>query len=208
MMQEGSVEDRAQQLITFGVPADVANSLRQRRVRRWVRRSWRYTARHVNRRWPCGGTVLSENAAAWPGLSLSATEDPFVGTDGNEAPGRRPGRRPDGGARRAGALVDGAGPGRRRFGFSLGSGNRLRDDGSSCPPHPRWFRGGEFGERRHEQLIHLRAQVGQGRGALEAGGAEDAFEHIGFRGSADGQAQAGNAVDTQFFEGLVASASA
>ena len=54
--------------------------LRQRRVRRWDRRSWRYTARHANRRWPMPD---GHSRTPRPGrdLSLSATDDPFVGTD-------------------------------------------------------------------------------------------------------------------------------
>ena len=69
-------------------------------------------------------------------------------------------------------------------------------------------RRGEFPEGRQEQLIHPRAQVGQGRGAGVAGGAEDAFERIGGSGGADRKAKAGNAVGAELFEGLDASASA
>ncbi len=66
-----------------------------------------------------------------------------------------------------------------------------------------WFRRGEFPQGRQKQLVHLRAQVGQGRGAGMAGGAEDAFERIGGSGGADGKAQAGNAIRAELFEGLV-----
>jgi pimeloyl-ACP methyl ester carboxylesterase len=80
MMREGSVEDRAQQLITFGVPADVANSFA---AAQGPQMGQAILALYRSARQPAmadAGTAL-ENAAARPGLSLSATEDPFVGTD-------------------------------------------------------------------------------------------------------------------------------
>ena len=54
--------------------------LPQRRVRRWVGRSWRCTARRANRRWP---TPDGHSRTLRPGQDcrLLATEDPFVGTD-------------------------------------------------------------------------------------------------------------------------------
>ena len=70
--------------------------------------------------------------------------------------------------------------------------------------HPRSHsRRGEFPEGGQKQLVHLRAQVGQGRGAGIAGGAEDAFERVGGGGGADGKAQAGNAIRAELFKGLV-----
>lgn len=79
MMQDGSVEDRAQQLVGFGIPADVANSFaaaagpEMGRAILAVYRSARQPALAE------AGREL-ESAAARPGLSIVATEDPFVGT--------------------------------------------------------------------------------------------------------------------------------
>jgi pimeloyl-ACP methyl ester carboxylesterase len=80
MMQEGSVEDRAQQLVTFGIPADVATSFAAAQGPEMGRA---ILALYRSARQPAmaeAGKAL-ENAAARPGLSLWATEDPFVGTD-------------------------------------------------------------------------------------------------------------------------------
>ncbi|MCV7173424.1 alpha/beta hydrolase [Mycobacterium manitobense] len=80
MMQDGSVEDRAQQLVAFGIPLDVATSFaaaqgpEMGRAILEVYRSARQPALA-----DAGKTL--EKAAARPGLSLLATEDPFVGTE-------------------------------------------------------------------------------------------------------------------------------
>ena len=80
MMQEGSVQDRAQQLVTFGIPPDVATSFAAAQGPEMGRA---ILALYRSARQPAmadAGRAL-ENAAARPGLSLWATEDPFVGTD-------------------------------------------------------------------------------------------------------------------------------
>ncbi|MDO3634858.1 alpha/beta fold hydrolase [Mycolicibacterium arseniciresistens] len=80
MMQDGSVDDRAQQLVAFGIPLDVATSFaaaqgpEMGRAILEVYRSARQPALAD------AGKAL-EKAAARPGLSLLATEDPFVGTE-------------------------------------------------------------------------------------------------------------------------------
>ncbi|WP_193047001.1 alpha/beta fold hydrolase [Mycolicibacterium baixiangningiae] len=79
MMQDGSVEDRAQQLVTYGIPADVATSFA---AAQGPEMGQAILALYRSARQPAladAGRAL-ENAAARPGLSLSATEDPFVGT--------------------------------------------------------------------------------------------------------------------------------
>ncbi|MEV3905944.1 alpha/beta hydrolase [Mycobacterium sp. NPDC050551] len=80
MMQDGSVEDRAQQLAAFGVPHDVATSFARAQGPEMGRA---ILAVYRSARQPVladAGKAL-ENAAARPGLSLLATEDPFVGTE-------------------------------------------------------------------------------------------------------------------------------
>jgi pimeloyl-ACP methyl ester carboxylesterase len=80
MMQDGSVEDRAQQLVSVGIPADVANSFAAAQGPEMARA---ILAVYRSARQPAlaeAGRSL-ENAAARPGLSLLATEDPFVGTE-------------------------------------------------------------------------------------------------------------------------------
>jgi pimeloyl-ACP methyl ester carboxylesterase len=80
MMQDGTVEDRAQQLVAFGIPADVANSFA---AAQGPEMGQAILALYRSARQPAmadSGRAL-ENAAARPGLSLSATEDPFVGSD-------------------------------------------------------------------------------------------------------------------------------
>jgi pimeloyl-ACP methyl ester carboxylesterase len=80
MMQDGSVEDRAQQLAGFGVPHDVAMSFA---AAQGPEMSQAILAVYRSARQPAlaeAGRAL-ENAAARPGLSLLATEDPFVGTE-------------------------------------------------------------------------------------------------------------------------------
>ena len=80
MMQDGPVQDRAQQLTTFGIPAAVATSFAAAQGSDMGRA---ILALYRSARQPAmaeAGRAL-ENASARPGLSLSATEDPFVGTD-------------------------------------------------------------------------------------------------------------------------------
>ncbi|KUI38742.1 alpha/beta hydrolase [Mycobacterium sp. IS-1496] len=80
MMQDGSVQDRAHQLTEFGVPVTVAASFA---AAQGPEMGQAILALYRSARQPAladAGRAL-ENAAARPGLSLSATEDPFVGTD-------------------------------------------------------------------------------------------------------------------------------
>ncbi|MDZ4264493.1 MAG: alpha/beta hydrolase [Mycobacterium sp.] len=80
MMQDGSVEDRVQQLLAFGIPADVASSFAAAQGPEMGRA---ILALYRSARQPAlaeAGKALEE-AAARPGLSLLATEDPFVGTE-------------------------------------------------------------------------------------------------------------------------------
>lgn len=80
MAQDGSVEERAQQLASFGIPSDVATSFA---AAQGPEMSRAILAVYRSARQPAladAGRAL-ENAAARPGLSLVATEDPFVGTD-------------------------------------------------------------------------------------------------------------------------------
>lgn len=80
MMQDGSVQDRTQQLVAFGVPADVAASFATALGPEMGRA---ILALYRSARQPAladAGRAL-ENAAARPGLSLVATEDPFVGSE-------------------------------------------------------------------------------------------------------------------------------
>lgn len=80
MMQEGSVQDRAQQLESFGIPASVATSFA---AAQGSEMGEAILALYRSARQPAlseAGKAL-ENAAARPGLSLSATEDLFVGTE-------------------------------------------------------------------------------------------------------------------------------
>jgi pimeloyl-ACP methyl ester carboxylesterase len=79
-MQDGSVEERAKQLATYGIPSEVATSFA---AAQGPEMSRAILAVYRSARQPAladAGRAL-ENAAAWPGLSLVATEDPFVGTD-------------------------------------------------------------------------------------------------------------------------------
>ncbi|KUH80369.1 MULTISPECIES: alpha/beta hydrolase [unclassified Mycobacterium] len=75
-----SVEDRAQQLTDFGIPADVAKSFAAEQGPEMAKA---ILALYRSARQPAladAGRAL-ENAAARPGLSLLATEDPYVGSD-------------------------------------------------------------------------------------------------------------------------------
>jgi pimeloyl-ACP methyl ester carboxylesterase len=80
MMQDGPVEQRAQQLATVDIPQDIAMSFAAAQDSQMGRA---ILALYRSARQPAladAGRTL-ENAAARPGLSLVATEDPFVGTD-------------------------------------------------------------------------------------------------------------------------------
>ena len=80
MAQDGSVAERAQRLATFGIPSEVATSFA---AAQGPEMSRAILAVYRSARQPAladAGRAL-ENAAARPGLSLVATEDPFVGTD-------------------------------------------------------------------------------------------------------------------------------
>jgi pimeloyl-ACP methyl ester carboxylesterase len=80
MMQDGSVEERAEQLTAFGIPTDVATLFAAAQGPEMGRA---ILALYRSARQPAladAGRAL-ENAAARPGLSLLVTQDPFVGTD-------------------------------------------------------------------------------------------------------------------------------
>ena len=80
MMQQGSVQDRARQLADFGIPQDVATSFAAAQgpeMGRAILALYRSASQPAL---ADAGRAL-EKAAARPGLSLVATEDPFVGTD-------------------------------------------------------------------------------------------------------------------------------
>ncbi|MEO3760216.1 alpha/beta hydrolase [Mycobacterium sp. B14F4] len=79
-MMAGSLEDRAQQLADFGVPAGAAASFAAAQGPEMGRA---ILALYRSARQPAmadAGKAL-ENAAARPGLSVLATEDPFVGSE-------------------------------------------------------------------------------------------------------------------------------
>jgi hypothetical protein len=63
-------------------------------------------------------------------------------------------------------------------------------------------RRGELPERGEEELVHAGAEVGEGRSAGVAGGAEDALEGVGRGGAADGETQARDAVGAELLERL------
>jgi pimeloyl-ACP methyl ester carboxylesterase len=80
MMRDGSVQDRVQQLLAFGIPADVTGSFAAAQGPEMGRA---ILALYRSARQPAladAGKSLA-NVAARPGLSLLATEDPFVGTE-------------------------------------------------------------------------------------------------------------------------------
>jgi pimeloyl-ACP methyl ester carboxylesterase len=80
MMQDGSEQDRAQQLVTFGIPPEVANSFAAAQGLEMGQAILALYRSAIQPALADAGRAL-ENAAARPGLSLSASEDPFVGTD-------------------------------------------------------------------------------------------------------------------------------
>jgi pimeloyl-ACP methyl ester carboxylesterase len=77
-MLGGTTEDRARQMVALGIPTDIANSIaaaqgpEMGRAILLLYRSARQPAMAE------AGRAL-ENAAARPGLSLMATEDPYIG---------------------------------------------------------------------------------------------------------------------------------
>jgi len=80
IMRDGSIEDRAQQLATLGLPADIATSFA---AAQGPEMSTAILALYRSACQPAmadAGRAL-ENAAARPGLSILATDDPFVGSD-------------------------------------------------------------------------------------------------------------------------------
>jgi pimeloyl-ACP methyl ester carboxylesterase len=79
-MVTGSLADRAQQLAAFGIPTDVATSFASAQGPEMAKA---ILAVYRSARQPAlaaAGRDL-ENAVARPGLSIVATDDPFVGTD-------------------------------------------------------------------------------------------------------------------------------
>ena len=80
MMQDGSVSERAQQLIGVGIPSEVATSFAAAQGPEMGRA---ILALYRSARQPAmadAGRTL-ENAAGPPGLSILATEDPYVGSE-------------------------------------------------------------------------------------------------------------------------------
>jgi pimeloyl-ACP methyl ester carboxylesterase len=80
MMVAGSVEDRAQQLAAFGIPADVATAFAAAQGPDMAKA---ILAVYRSARQPAlaqAGRAL-ENASARPGLSILATEDTYVGSE-------------------------------------------------------------------------------------------------------------------------------
>ncbi|MCT7660634.1 alpha/beta fold hydrolase [Mycobacterium deserti] len=80
LMQDGSPEERAQQLAGFGVPHDVAMSFAAAQGPEMARAILAVYRSACQPALADAGRAL-ENAAARPGLSLLATEDHFVGTE-------------------------------------------------------------------------------------------------------------------------------
>ena len=70
-------------------------------------------------------------------------------------------------------------------------------------PYRRDWATASFLEGAEEEFVHAGAEVGEGGGVGVAGGAEDAVEGVGRGGGADGEAEAGDAVGAEFFEGPV-----
>jgi pimeloyl-ACP methyl ester carboxylesterase len=80
MMQDGSVEDRAQQLVTFGLPADVATSFAEAQGQEMGQAILALYRSACQPAMADAGRAL-ENAAGRPGLSILATDDPYVGSE-------------------------------------------------------------------------------------------------------------------------------
>jgi pimeloyl-ACP methyl ester carboxylesterase len=79
-MRDGSIEDRTQQLATFGLPADVATSFAAAQGPEMGQAILALYRSACQPAMADAGRAL-ENAAARPGLSILATDDPFVGSD-------------------------------------------------------------------------------------------------------------------------------
>jgi pimeloyl-ACP methyl ester carboxylesterase len=78
----GTVEDRAERMESFGIPADIATSIAAEQgpdMGRAILLLYRSAAQPAM---AVAGRAL-ENAAARPGLSLLATEDPYIGSADN-----------------------------------------------------------------------------------------------------------------------------
>jgi pimeloyl-ACP methyl ester carboxylesterase len=76
----GTLQDRANQMVALGIPIDIANSIAAEQdsdMRRAILLLYRSAAQPAMAE---AGRSL-ENAAARPGLSLLATEDPYIGPD-------------------------------------------------------------------------------------------------------------------------------
>ncbi len=81
-MLGGTIQDRAGQLAALGIPMDIATSIAAAQgpeMGRAILMLYRSAAQPAMAE---AGRAL-ENAAARPGLSLLATEDPYIGTAGN-----------------------------------------------------------------------------------------------------------------------------
>ena len=138
-MLGGTVGDRAEQMVALGIPLDIATSIAAAQGPEMGRA---ILSLYRSARQPAmaeAGRALA-NAAARPGLSLLATEDPYIGSEETPTAGGRPSRSPHGGARRARTLVDGAGPSSRRRGPQPTSGKRSANTitaGAARQPRPR-----------------------------------------------------------------------
>ncbi|GAB3236491.1 alpha/beta fold hydrolase [Mycolicibacterium hippocampi] len=80
MMHDGSIEQRAQQLVTFGIPAEVSTSFAAAQGPEMSRAVLALYRSACQPALADAGRAL-ENAAARPGLALLATADTFVGTE-------------------------------------------------------------------------------------------------------------------------------
>jgi hypothetical protein len=61
----------------------------------------------------------------------------------------------------------------------------------------------ELLQRGEKELVHPRAQIGEGRSVGVAGGPEDPMEGLGRGGGTDRKAKAGNTVGAKLLEGSV-----
>ena len=76
----GSVEDRAARMTEFGIPSEIAASMAPAQNAE-MGRAILNVYRSARRRAMADAGRSLEKAAARPGLSILATEDPFVGSD-------------------------------------------------------------------------------------------------------------------------------
>src|ERR1700739_2575958 len=95
-MVGGTVQDRADQMAALGIPMDIATSIAAEQgpeMARAILLLYRSAAQPAMAE---AGRAL-ENAAARPGLSLLATEDPYIGSDEiRRRAAHRAGPRPEG----------------------------------------------------------------------------------------------------------------